>query len=281
MTATWPLGGSTHLCPRRQYTIWQKGTQLPDIVFSMRLTNADWDDTLHGWRCPPLAIPGAIVEALYIEGNRADTARYEVLKEQTIVRWAPTEQPQRVAATIRLTEDLALGTETDRWKRLAIVLPVVATILSAAISGGATYLSRDTHDGRSPNPIPTTTGVTPAHGSDADIDNTHISRAKALAFGQVGTGTAKTQSWFKYTIDGHSLKALHVLVRNPGLTGNFQVKVFDSNETEIRTEQAFATNIVLDLPSLRPATYYIAVGPTPFPGIGGNASRYEIVMTEQ
>ncbi len=43
---------------------------------------------------------------------------------------------QEVYDTVRL------GTETDRWKRLAIVLPVVATIAAAAISGAATYFSR-------------------------------------------------------------------------------------------------------------------------------------------
>jgi tetratricopeptide (TPR) repeat protein len=50
-----------------------------DIVFTTRLTEADWDDALRGWRCPPLAVPGAIVEALFIDGNRIDAAKYEVL----------------------------------------------------------------------------------------------------------------------------------------------------------------------------------------------------------
>ena len=44
-------------------------------------------------------LPGAIVEALYVEGNRIDSARYEVLKEQALIRWTPADQPQRVAAT--------------------------------------------------------------------------------------------------------------------------------------------------------------------------------------
>ncbi len=47
---------------------------MPNIVFTTRLTEADWDDTLRGWRCPPLAVPGAVVEALYVEGNRIDAA---------------------------------------------------------------------------------------------------------------------------------------------------------------------------------------------------------------
>src|SRR5689334_15285377 len=64
---------------------------VPNIVFMARLMEADWDDTLRAWRCPPLAIPGAIVEALYVEGSRIDSARYEVLKEQALIRWTPAD----------------------------------------------------------------------------------------------------------------------------------------------------------------------------------------------
>ncbi len=106
---------------------------MPQIVFAARLTEADWDETLRGWRCPALAVPGAIVEALYVEGNKADTAKYEVLREHHVIRWTPSDQPQRVTASITLTEELTLGAETDRWKKLAIVLPVVATIASAGL----------------------------------------------------------------------------------------------------------------------------------------------------
>ena len=99
---------------------------MPSIIFTARLTEADWDDTLRAWRCPPLAVPGAIVEVLYIEGSRIDTARYEVLSAQAVIRWIPPDQPQRAAATIRLTEELTLAAQTDRWKKLAIILPVTA-----------------------------------------------------------------------------------------------------------------------------------------------------------
>lgn len=61
-------------------------TAVPDIVFTTRLTEADWDDTLRGWRCPPMAVPGAVVDAVYIDGSRTDSGRYEVLKEQAVIR---------------------------------------------------------------------------------------------------------------------------------------------------------------------------------------------------
>ena len=56
--------------------------------------------------------------------------------------WIAPNKPQRVAAFIKLTETLSLDKETERWKRLAIILPVVATVIAASISGAATYFSR-------------------------------------------------------------------------------------------------------------------------------------------
>jgi hypothetical protein len=113
-----------------------------DIVFTTRLTDADWDDALRGWRCSPLAVPGAVVDELFIDGNRIDAAKYEVLPQHAVVRWTPPEHPTRAVASIKLTEKLTLGAETDRWKKLAIILPVLATILSAAITGAVTLIAK-------------------------------------------------------------------------------------------------------------------------------------------
>jgi hypothetical protein len=113
-----------------------------DIVFTTRLTEADWDDALHGWRCSPLAVPGAVVDELFIDGNRIDAAKYEVLPQHAIVRWTPPDRPSRAVASIKLTEKLTLGAETDRWKKLAIILPVLATILSAGIIGAVTLITK-------------------------------------------------------------------------------------------------------------------------------------------
>ncbi len=115
---------------------------MPEIVFTTRLTPDDWDEAMHGWRCQVLNVPGAVVEAMYVEGNRVDTARYEVQTQYTFIRWIASDRPQRAVASIKLTETLSLGKETERWKRLAIVLPVVATVVAAVISGAATYFSR-------------------------------------------------------------------------------------------------------------------------------------------
>ena len=116
------------------------GSLMSDIAFSVRLAAADWDDTMSGWRCPALSVPGAKVEDMYVEGTRVDRAKYEVLQNYAIIRWAASDRPARATASIILTRALSLGTETDRWRRLAIVLPVIATIIAAVISGGATIL---------------------------------------------------------------------------------------------------------------------------------------------
>jgi hypothetical protein len=134
---------------------------MPEIVFTTRLTTDDWDGVMHGWRCQVLNVPGAIVEDIYLEGNRVETTRYEVLSQQNFIRWAAPDQPQRVAATIKLTEMLSLDRVTERWRRLAIILPVLATLLAASISAVATYFAREpgTHGpGNSASAISSTHG---------------------------------------------------------------------------------------------------------------------------
>lgn len=66
---------------------------MPEVVFAIRLTNEDWDEVMRGWRCPVLSVPGAIVEAVYVEGNRIDSARYEVLQQNTFLRWIAADHP--------------------------------------------------------------------------------------------------------------------------------------------------------------------------------------------
>lgn len=114
---------------------------MASTVFANRLTTSDWDDTQRAWRCPALGIPGAAVQDLVINGARVDKAQYQVLLEQRLIRWVLPDTPDKVAAIIELTQPLSLVSDTDRWKKLAIMLPVVATILAAAISGSVAYLN--------------------------------------------------------------------------------------------------------------------------------------------
>lgn len=122
-------------------------------MFTTRLTADDWDEAMHGWRCQVLTVPGAVVQALYVEGNQIDCGRYQVLSDLTFIRWMAPDQPERIAASIKLTEALSLGKDTEKWKRLAIILPVAATIIAASLTSAATYLSRSL-DTPTPSPPP-------------------------------------------------------------------------------------------------------------------------------
>jgi hypothetical protein len=113
-----------------------------NITFASRLIDSDWDETLAAWRCPALQIPGAVVRDIIVDGKRIDKAEYEVLHGQAMIHWVLPDRPERIAVVLELTESLSLVSETERWKRLAIVLPVAATIIAASISAAATYFGK-------------------------------------------------------------------------------------------------------------------------------------------
>jgi hypothetical protein len=136
----------------------------PEITFTTRLTEEDWDAALRAWRCPALAIPKAEIGNLFVEGNRVDKANYEVLKGPPAVRWIAADPPARLAAQITLGAELSLESETSRWKKLAIMLPVVASITVALIGAAATYLARPGSE------VAGTADLINAHFSDWNVD---------------------------------------------------------------------------------------------------------------
>ena len=112
------------------------------IAFTMTVTEEDWDVRLGGWRCPALKIPGAKVESVYVSSHRVDSSQYEVKYELNIVRWVHSEPPPPQATLhVKLTEELSTEEMTLKWKKLAIVLPLIASIGVALIAGGFSYLS--------------------------------------------------------------------------------------------------------------------------------------------
>ncbi len=113
-----------------------------EIALTTRLTESDWDSALRGWRCPILNVPGAVIDDLYVQGERIDKAKYEMLAAYGVIRWIPTEQPASATISVRLTESLTKRADTERWKKLAILLPVLASIASASISAVATYYTK-------------------------------------------------------------------------------------------------------------------------------------------
>jgi len=111
------------------------------IVFATRLADDDWSTEQGAWRCEPLRIPGATVKDLRVDGNTIDKSQYQVRTELAMVHWVGPGRPPRVAAEIELSDELSLAKDTDRWKKLAVLLPVIGTIAAALIAGTATYLT--------------------------------------------------------------------------------------------------------------------------------------------
>ena len=111
------------------------------IAFTVTVTEEDWDVRLGGWRCPALRIPGAKVESVYVASDRVDSSRYEVKYELDIIRWLHPERPRQATIQVKLTEELSTEELTLKWKKLAIVLPLVTSIVVASIAGAFSYNS--------------------------------------------------------------------------------------------------------------------------------------------
>ena len=259
---------------------------MPEVVFAIRLTNEDWDEVMHGWRCPVLSVPGAIVEAVYVEGNRIDSARYEVLAQNTFLRWIAADHPQRVAVSIKLTEALSLGSETERWKRLAILLPVLATIVAAVITAGATYLSRrDAGVPYQTSDVRTPMGVEPGKGASnksqiaegepngpatdvIDSDNTRISSALAIKVGTtylsrfLGDDSSR---WFgiHQQNGAHDLDIQFSLV-SPATDVRPLLFIYDNNRTKLfsRYHQKDDGTVIKWAPPIMPGDYVLEVKPS-------------------
>ncbi|HZT61324.1 MAG TPA: HNH endonuclease [Pyrinomonadaceae bacterium] len=114
------------------------------IVFTVAVDQDDWDKQFGGWRCSALRIPGAQVDDVFKEGSRVDKSWYEVMPKHAMIRWIPQNPPEKALIIISLTEELSTQELTNRWKKLATLLPFIAAILAALITGIFTYLSSRT-----------------------------------------------------------------------------------------------------------------------------------------
>ncbi|MBC8030112.1 MAG: hypothetical protein H7Z16_08365 [Pyrinomonadaceae bacterium] len=107
----------------------------PTIAFPVTVTKEDLDERLGGWRCPSLKIPGARVEDLLVLGNRVNSSHFVVDHELGIVRWAgPEPTPEGATIIIKLTEELSTKELTLRWKKLAIIIPIITVVLAGIFS---------------------------------------------------------------------------------------------------------------------------------------------------
>ncbi|MGY4433976.1 hypothetical protein ACVWWO_006453 [Bradyrhizobium sp. F1.13.1] len=114
-------------------------TDASDIVFTVRLSKADWAPDIRAWRCPALGIPKSKVSALYDGGKRVDEDNYEADEKMRVVRWRTDNPPSIVTAQIQIGGQLY----TSGWRTLQGVLAIISTlsaILIALINKGPEYL---------------------------------------------------------------------------------------------------------------------------------------------
>jgi hypothetical protein len=125
------------------------------IAFTTTITDRDWDSELGGWRCPALKIPGAMVDAVFVAGARVDPSWYEVLREHSFIRWVRPDHPQQAIVSLKLTQELSTRELTVRWKKLAIVLPLLSSVFVALIAGSFSYYSQRNKGASVPPPSET------------------------------------------------------------------------------------------------------------------------------
>lgn len=103
------------------------------VSFTTTLAQKDWDQGIGGWRCPALKIPSATVDAIYIDGVERNLKHIKVIDDLNIVKWLESGQPDQAVLSIRIAENLSFESLTRKWKKLAIILPVVATVFAAIL----------------------------------------------------------------------------------------------------------------------------------------------------
>jgi hypothetical protein len=102
--------------------------------FTVTLTDEDWDHVKGGWRCPALQIPETKIETLYVAGAAVDPKQYSSNTDLCLVRWGASTHPKQVAAHIHVGKALSTSELTSRWKKAAIILPILGALGAAWIS---------------------------------------------------------------------------------------------------------------------------------------------------
>jgi hypothetical protein len=102
--------------------------------FTVTLSNDDWDPIKGGWRCPALQIPETEIKNVYVDGSAVDPKLYAVNSALCIIRWSPSTHPKQASAHVHVRKALSTGELTSRWKKAAIILPIIGTLGAAFIA---------------------------------------------------------------------------------------------------------------------------------------------------
>jgi hypothetical protein len=119
-----------------------------EIVFTLRLTEADWDSGVRAWRCAAFDIPSSFVkEAFDPDGQRIAPSMFKVEKGPARVSWQGSGHPSQIVIIVGLGETLSPTSQEDWWKRFAIIVPIITALIAA----GATYAGKPSCDQKALN----------------------------------------------------------------------------------------------------------------------------------
>ena len=102
-------------------------------VFTVRLADADFDTSTNGWRCQALIVPGTKVRSLFANGSEIDSSKFRVPQGEANILWLLPSPPPSVSVVIELTEELSLDSDREKWKRRAVVLPVISGLIAVFV----------------------------------------------------------------------------------------------------------------------------------------------------
>jgi len=102
--------------------------------FTVTLSDEEWDEVKGGWRCVALEIPGIEVSALYVDGKLVDPAQYNANLQLRLIRWSGSNHPATASLHLKVAAPLSTQELTVRWKKLAILLPVIGGFAAAIIT---------------------------------------------------------------------------------------------------------------------------------------------------
>jgi len=104
------------------------------IVFTVVVSQRDWDTGLGGWRCPALRIPSAEVDDVFVDGSSQDKSWYVVRREHQMIRWVHGPRPEEATISIKLTEELSTQKRTRFWQMVSALAPIVAALVTVVLS---------------------------------------------------------------------------------------------------------------------------------------------------
>jgi hypothetical protein len=208
------------------------------IVFTVAVSQSDWDPKVNGWRCPALKIPGTDVADVFVAGNRVDKACYFVWRENEMIQWSHLPQPKEATILFKLTEALSTKKRTDFWKGVAALAPVLAALTTVMLSYFLLRPSVNSSSGDSREPVVFNLS-SPVYGECGGVT---INGSVEMPTGSRRRITRLLWDWG----DGHSIDGFLPVTHRYSQNEKYSAKVIayaDDNETEGRTILINITNV--------------------------------------